>query len=403
MGERSSEVAIVGGGPAGAALAIQLASRGIDTAVLERWPHPRWRASGVYSSPLTRGRLAALGLQAEQLEALIRPIGQMVVEADSAPPVVLDYAGLGGACGLDRVRLERALLDRAVDAGARVHEGFTVRDVQIGSGNRGRLAVSSVTGPEDWSADVIVGADGASARVARAARVDQSVTYLRRTGLTTHRPDPCALPSGHAMDARMVIGQGWYCGICPVPGDRVNVGLVMPSDVVSRRLRGSDTPRSIIDRTVDRLPGARQGWQDAAPTDEAVVAKPLAHRVSRRAGPGWLLVGDTAGFLDPLSGEGIHRALVSAELAAEAIVEARIGRASAWDRYDRRMHARFAAKDVFSTILQLLIARPELLGYTMRRLASRRHLRRTFGRTLVDIEPASRVLAPRFLLALLRP
>ena len=56
------EVAIVGGGPAGAALAIQLASAGVEVALFERQSAPRWRACGVYSSPLTRGALISLDL-----------------------------------------------------------------------------------------------------------------------------------------------------------------------------------------------------------------------------------------------------------------------------------------------------------------------------------------------------
>lgn len=400
MRDQSTEVAIVGGGPAGAALGIQLATRGIEVAIFERWRSPRWRASGVYSSPLTRGRLSALGLTPDQLRALIRPISRMVVEAPATPSVVLDYSDEGGACGIDRVRLERTLLDRAIEVGAQVHEGSTVRDVRIPAGV---VDISTADGRASWRARVVVGADGPGGRVAKAAQVDRSVTFLRRTGITGHRADPAALSPPTPMNARMVIGSGWYCGVCPVPDARVNVGLVMASNQVERQLADGTSVRRVLDRTIARLPGDPQPWQQAPATDEVCIATPLAQRVRRRAGAGWLLVGDTAGFIDPLSGEGIHRALVSAELAADAIAKARSGRSDAWDRYDWRMNARFAPKDMFSLLLQSFLGQPWLLSYAMRRLAKRHNLRRTFGRSLADIELGRQLLEPRFLLSLLHP
>jgi flavin-dependent dehydrogenase len=58
------------------------------------------------------------------------------------------------------------------------------------------------------------------------------------------------------------------------------------------------------------------GWHYVA--DDIAGASPLGSRVARRAGAGWLVVGDAAGFLDPFTGEGLHRALVSARLASAA-------------------------------------------------------------------------------------
>ena len=138
-------------------------------------------------------------------------------------------------------------------------------------------------------------------------------------------------------------------------------------------------------------------------TDAVQVALPLAHRVARVAGPGFLLVGDAAGFLDPLSGEGLHRALVSAELAADSIIARLAGDPAALERYARHMRARFRAKDIVSWLLQVFLARPELADHALRRMAARDGIRDTFGRVLADQAPATRALDPRFLAGLLRP
>ena len=404
--ERQVEVAVVGGGPAGAAVAIHLAGRGHEVAVFERWPEPRWRACGVYSSPRTRGRLTALGLGDEVVRLLVRPVSAMTVETARGAHCRLDYSADGGACGLDRVRLERALLDRAAASGAVVREAAVVRTIEPNAGAAGGslLAVSAAGRTELWSARLVIGADGPGSLVARAFRVQRRTRRLRHAGLTLHREDPEALPLAEPMTARMVIGPGWYCGIAPVPGERVNIGVVMGEATLRAALRRGTTPGGIVDGVVQQLPGPRRAWQDAPATDRVAVALPLANRVVRPSGPGFLLVGDAAGFVDPLSGEGLHRALVSADLAAEA--------ASAWlrgigpdaiDRYARHLRARFRDKDAVSWLLQAFVRWPSLLDYAVSRLGRREGACATFARVMADLEHPRAALDPRFLVTLLRP
>jgi menaquinone-9 beta-reductase len=114
-------------------------------------------------------------------------------------------------------------------------------------------------------------------------------------------------------------------------------------------------------------------------------------------------VGDACGFVDPLTGEGLHRALVSSELAAEAIHRWSRGAPDALGVYDRRLRSRFRNKDVVSWILQVFLAQPALLDYAVRRLASRKRQREVLTRVLTDQLPASRALEPSFLLRLLAP
>lgn len=398
--DERAEIAIVGGGPAGAALAIRLATDGVDVALFERWPAPRWRAAGVYSSPMTRGRLRELDLSGARLDALIRPIETMEVVSTRGHTCCLEYDPPAG--GLDRVRLERALLDRAAAAGARVHEGAAVSGLAPGR-SASDLTASGRNGPQRWAARLVVGADGPGSMVARAFGVDRPARRLRHAGLTVHRIDPEAAAAGTPMTARMVIGEGWYCGVAPVPGGRVNIGLVMSERRLRSSLRTSGSARAVVRDAMSALPHPHAAWRDAPETDETAVALPLAQRVSRRAGPGFLLVGDAAGFIDPLSGEGLHRSLVSAELAADAITAWRRGDAAALERYDQRMRARFATKDLLSWLLQLFLARPGALDYAVSRLALRDETRRTFADVMADLQPPRRALEPRFLLGLLAP
>jgi flavin-dependent dehydrogenase len=116
-----------------------------------------------------------------------------------------------------------------------------------------------------------------------------------------------------------------------------------------------------------------------------------------------VLVGDAIEFVDPLTGEGLHRALVTADLASEAIHRSLGGDSNAMADYDRRVRSRFRSKNVFSLVLQAFVRNPAVLDYALRRLAARPELRARLTDVLTDRAHASLALDPRFMARLLRP
>jgi flavin-dependent dehydrogenase len=263
------------------------------------------------------------------------------------------------------------------------------------------VSVESKDGPSVLHGSVIVGADGPRSVVARAAGVARPARLGARLGLTFHLADPAGIG---IRDARMRLIRDGYVGIAPVPDGRVNIGIVLGSSWKGAAAR--DGARSVVDGIVAAIPPGDDdsaAWRHGAPIDHIEGASPIGHRVARRAGTGWLLVGDAAGFLDPFTGEGLHRALISAELAAAAIDARRRGRATAFDAYERAMTRRFATKDAVSWLVQAFLARPALFEYAARRIASRETVRATMGLVMGDLVPAGRALDPRYLTALLAP
>ncbi len=396
------EVAIVGGGLAGAALAARLARAGREVVVLERSRAWHWRAGGVFSSPAAVAALRRVGLDEPTLQAVARPIPAMRVQTPAGTSFRLTYGAEDGgepAVGFDRSRLDPAMLELARFVGADVRLGVTVTsvaldDIELGirdpDGRPGRLRAS-----------VIVGADGPRSLVASAANVARPVRMAPRVGLTYHLEDP---EPGDCRDARMQVFRDGYVGIAPVAGSRVNVGIVLGSSWRADLARdGAEAVARSIVAAVRPTPDDRATWRSAGRCDAIAGAWPLGHRVTRRAGPGWLLVGDAAGFLDPFTGEGLHRALVSAELAAAAIGARAVGRTGAFEAYDRAMQRRFLAKDAVSWLVQAFLARPSLFEYAARRVAARPRVRATMGLVMGDLVPAGRALDPRYLAALLAP
>ncbi len=348
------EVVVVGGGPAGAVLAGRLARSGHEVVVLERAPAWHWRAGGVFASPAAVAALRRAGLDEPTLARVARPIPAMRVETRSGTTFRLTYgadAGGGMAVGFDRSGLDPALLDLAARNGADVRRGWSATAFQPGAG---RIVAR---GPDGASltieAEVVVGADGPRSVVARATGVSRPARLDPRVGLTYHLSDP---EPTDPRDARMLVLEDGYVGIAPVAGGRVNVGIVLGRSW--RAAIVADGALAVAARIVAAIPPTDEdhgAWRCGAPTERVAGAWPIGHRVTRRAGPGWLLIGDAAGFLDPFTGEGLHRAVVSAELAAAAVAAHRRGRTEAFAAYERAMQRRFMTKDAVSWLVQAFL------------------------------------------------
>lgn len=410
----SVDVLIAGGGPAGAATAARLARAGHRVLLLERNPVWRWRAGGVFASPAAVAELRALGLPAEVLGAVARPIPAMRVETPAGTAFELTYgaeAGGGTAVGFDRSALDPALLDLARAAGADVRTGLALRDVELADHRQGtHVLVDRPAGADGRAGEpvaietrVLVGADGPRSLVAAAAGMVRPPRLAARVGLSWHVADE---PGDAPKAARMVVLPGGaYCGLAPVPGGRLNVGIVLAGRTWRDRLvrDGAAATGEHVLRSVPPLPGDPEAWREGTITDAIAGASPLGCRVAGRAGPDWLLVGDAAGFLDPFTGEGLHRALVSARLAADATDAHLRGDPAGLAAYDRAMRDRFATKDRLSLLVQAFLARPPLFEHAARRLARKPGIRGTMGLVMGDLVPASRAFDPRFLAALIAP
>ena len=401
------EVAVVGGGPAGALTAALLARVGHEVVLFERAPTWRWRACGVFASPVTIEALRRAGIDDSTLARVARPIPAMRVETPGGTAFRLTYGGWMPPVGFDRSTLDPTLLDHARASGVEVCIGARVEAVGLNDSNPTMTVRMPSNDLERYTARLLIGADGGNSIVARAAGVARPARLAPRVGLTYHLADRAGDP---VADARMRVFRDGYIGVAPVPGGRVNVGIVLGRSW-ARRL-ASDGAEAVVDEIVAGIPvldGAAgsppdpAAWRTGARMDRVAGASPLGHRVTRRAGDRWLVVGDAAGFLDPFTGEGLHRAVVSAELGARAAHAALGGNRDALAAYERAMRRRFASKDVVSWLVQVFLERPGLFQYAAHRIAARRPVRETMGLVMGDLVPASRALDPRYLGALLRP
>lgn len=396
-----TDVVVVGGGPAGSAAATHLARAGVDVLLVDKAHFPREKACAEYLSPGVVDALDELGALGRVQSAEHRQLDAMRVVARGREiplPFTVDRPTQNRAIAIKRSVLDDELLRFAAEAGATVMQGSRVSSLIADDNDHGVLSGVQVrNGDEEFQVDArfVVAADGLHSTVSRLLQLDRPVRWPRKLGLVArfgNVPRPIE-------DGQMHIGEDIYCGLSPIGDAEVNVSLVVPMGY-----KPSGTPTGeFYDHMIRTLPGIDRLLGNAERTTNVRGVGPLGKRVRKPYGRGYLLVGDAAGFFDPLTGEGIHRALVGGKLAAQYVQKALTRPDRRPVGYRRARTRAFGDKQRVCNIIQLLLESPALFNYVTSRAANRDEVRSTLRGILGDYVPARQALQPAFLWNMLRP
>jgi flavin-dependent dehydrogenase len=311
-----ADVAIIGGGPAGTAAALEARRQGLSVALWERDRFPRDKVCGEFISPE-----ALPLLQSEIPGAVARGAEIRNAEFVSAHGESRTFRLPHSALGLSRRLLDHDLWKAAEAAGAEVCEGESIRKV--------RKLVSCGKGQDAWEIELAAG----SVRRARSLMVACGRWWAIDGLSSPARQDALQVPGdwigakAHfaGLPARgsveMYFFPGGYCGLAPVEEGACNVCcLVRRERIGERGTKGMDDfARWLVQ--VARLPALEKRLCGAEQVSAVVTTAPV-HLARRQAVQGGaLLVGDASGFLDPFTGEGISMALHSGRLAAQAVAK----------------------------------------------------------------------------------
>jgi len=246
-----------------------------------------------------------------------------------------------------RSRLDAFLVNRAVAAGANLHERDALRAIETGpDGVTVRTARSSYRGR------VLIGADGANGVVARASGLDGPRDLA--VAFEGNVPFPDGLPTRWRETAALDLGgiPGGYGWLFP-KGDHVNVGVggwlhqgPLLRKHLSRLCREHGIPEDALTEVRGyRLPLRRPGFTPA---------------LGRTA-----LVGDAAGLIDPVSGDGIYEALLSSQLAVENALDIIAGRTADFSSYAGRLRRALALSAAASWRAKLALERFPNLSFSL--------------------------------------
>ena len=301
-----TDVLIAGAGPAGAIAGLVLARAGVRVTIIDRARFPRDKLCGDTLNPGALAVLRRLGL-AHVLEGALEIEG-MLVTGDARVQVRATYGDRQSGRALSRKILDARLLDAAARAGAEVEEGVLAEAPALGADGAVRGVLLKSSGAQARAlARVTIAADGAQSRLARALRLIRTPSTPRRWAVGALFHD---VPGVSAV-GEMHVRSNCYIGVAPLPGAVTNACVVSAD---RQFLKGRDVLLAVLRRD----PATASRFAHARLIAPPVTLGPLAADATAAGAPGLLLAGDAAGFIDPMTGDGLRFAFRGAELAAAA-------------------------------------------------------------------------------------
>ncbi len=397
---------VVGGGPAGAGFAAQLARDGFAVALLDRARFPRDKACGEFLTPKACELMDDLGVWQAAKQAGANPVRHTLLfgrDGNSARHTPAGGSPVG--YGMRRVTLDALLLENARRAGVDVRENFAVRRL-IRKDDLTSGAVCGVTGTneagetETLTAPLVIGADGSHSLVARQCGLVRPIKRLQRVAIVSHWQNVPG--AGDTIEMRasgpIVSGLGF-----PGPNGSANLTFVLPT-AQSSRLAGR--PAEFIAELLEtEFPDLAAKLSSATREPKIKTVGCFGHRCGPAISDGMMLIGDAATFIDPFTGEGVYFALrgagIAAEVAAKSLQAGDVSQNSLRDypRQRRELARRYLLLDV----IQSAVRTPAIFAQAVSRLAARPEAAERLLTILGDLRPPTDALHPAFLWRLLAP
>jgi len=352
-------ILIVGAGPAGAIAGLLAARAGLRVRIIDRALFPRDKLCGDTVNPGAMAILRRLGIAGE-IDARGLAVRGMRVTGERGAEVIGRYPDTEVGRAIVRRDFDWILLRAAMDAGCEVDQGVNVRGALMSSSD-GRLIVDGVELERRGRlsrlrAPVVIAADGRRSRIAFGLGLLRHPSTPRRWAIGGYFRGVCH-GAGDTPECvgEMHVRRGHYIGVAPLPDDVTNACLVTST----HDARAFRDPAALLTAALANDDQLRDRFADARPVAPPVVLGPLAVDAIGAPPDGVLLAGDAAGFIDPMTGDGLRFAIRGGELAAIAALRVlEHGWSGAQREYAAARSEAFGAKWRLNRALRAAVSSP---------------------------------------------
>jgi halogenation protein CepH len=343
-GAQRFDIIVIGGGPAGSTAAGFLAQSGARVLLLEKERFPRYHIGESLLSA-TLPILDALGVTPAVEEAgFIRKPGGTFVWGSHAEPWSFffreDPGGRSHAFHVLRSEFDHILLRHAASLGVDVREGHRVNEIT----RDGCMRVSAVDeSGRNLHADAryVIDASGQQALLGRRDQLREFNPFFKNLAVFGYFAGAERLDgpvAGNILSAAFADGWFWFI---PLHDGTTSVGAVIDAHRFAGEAGGD--PSALYQRLIDACPPIAARVRNGQLVSEIRVIRDYSYCSRHFYGPGYLLAGDAACFIDPVFSTGVHLACLSGYLAAQALAVILGGapEAPALEQYDARYRAAF--------------------------------------------------------------
>lgn len=354
------DVGIVGAGPAGSSAAISLARRGYSVLLVDKCLFPRDKLCGDFLNPINWPLFEWLGVVEELLSLEHEKITAFRISSSSGEEATFHFPLNEGrrlfGLGLSRFYLDHLLLRQADKAGATIMEGTRVGDLEKEE-NGWSITLSNNSGKRTLHLAFLIGADGRNSWVAhRLGLTNRRESSGRFLGFQLHLRGVKRLTD----QVQIHLFPGGYAGLAGLGAGIANLCFTVEKCRVKKNRPVGD----LLESCLYKNPCLKELLRNSELLGDVRSAYPIYFPPRKSFGDSFLLAGDAARVLEPVTGEGVYLALKSGNLAAETIHRAFVSgnhEAGYLASYERACDQCFSQRRRINQLIRTMLTHPFLL------------------------------------------